>query len=105
MATISAPAGDTSDILTAPRQFDLGNHADGHGLWICNCDPTAVLTIEWSGGNAGIGRVNLSGKGDNIVIPAGDITIVTAYASNYPAGYGWLYLEPSMRAASGLTRT
>lgn len=101
---IDAANGDTADTLSDIREFRLGNHADGSAFWVCNVDAANVIHIEWSGSHAGVGAVNLTAKGDEIVIPAGDVTSVTVSASAYPSTFGWAYLDPGMRIASGQKR-
>jgi len=108
MANIDAANGDTEYVLNsaqAPFVLDLGNRADGAAVWIANIDPTAVITVEWSGSHAGTGRVNLAGQGDRITIPGGDVTRVTVTSNIYPAIIGWAYLDPGMRVETAFAET
>ena len=102
VTTIDAANGDTAYPLDAAKTFMLGHKADGRSLWVANVDATgAVVSVEWSGAVAGIGKVNLTAKGDHVTIPAGDITVVTVTASTYPATIGWAYLDPLFAIGSG----
>lgn len=105
MANVDAANGDTEYTLTGDTPFTLGNKADGSGFWLCNVDPTAVITAEWSGSHAGLGRINLSAQGDWVWIPAGDVTIVTVRSNVYPCVIGWAYTDPGMVVRSGFAET
>lgn len=109
--TQDAPDGDTAYVLTTPPTgatgfvIELGNGADGRGCWIANVDATPnQVKVEWHASHGGVGAVNLSGKGDEIVIPAGDVVRVVVTASAYPTTIGWGYLAHGMTIHSGQRR-
>ena len=65
MANVDAANGDTEYVLNsaqAPFVLSVGNKADGAGVWVANLDPSAVISVEWSGSHAGTGKVNLSAQ-------------------------------------------
>ena len=104
--TIDAPNGDTLYQLNAaqaPFVMFGGNHGDGSSAWVANLDPGgAQINVEYQGAHAGVESINLSGQGDWVEIPFGDITVVKITASSYPAIIGWAYLDPHMRVRSAL---
>ena len=109
--TIDAPDGDTAYVLTTPPTgayglvFECGNKADGEFLWIANVDATPnQVNVEWHGSNEGVGSINLSGKGDEISLPMGDIVRVIVRASAYPTTIGWAYLPARASVHSGQRR-
>ena len=109
--TIDAPDGDTAYVLTTPPTgaygfvLECGNHADGEALWIANVDAVPnQVNVEWHGSHEGVGSINLSGKGDEITLPMGDITRVIVRASAYPTTIGWAYLPARASVHSGQRR-
>jgi hypothetical protein len=109
--TADAPDGDTAYVLTAPPAgalgfvLELGNRADGDGVWIANVDATPnQVNVQWHGSREGVGSINLSGKGDEVFIPAGDIVRVIVTASAYPTTIGWAYILGRQIVHSGQRR-
>ena len=100
----SASAGDTAYVLDAALVLQLGNEATGRRLWVANVDAANQVTVETSGSIEGIKSYNLTGAGDAIIIPGGDVTLVTITASAYPTTIGWAFLAPHSDIGSGITR-
>ena len=102
MATGVSAQGDTSYSLGSALVLDGGPSADGRSLWIANVDTTPNDVIVTTSGSAEGERVFvLSGKGDEMIIPLGDIRLVTIEASAYPTLIGYAYVSPGMRIRSG----
>jgi hypothetical protein len=109
--TLDAGNGDTAYVLTTPPTgaagfvIECGNTADGEGVWIANVDPVPnQVRVTAHGAHGGTEAWNLSAKGDEVFIPAGDVTRIVVDASAYPTTIGWAYLHPRMVIHSGQRR-
>lgn len=110
-ASNDAAHGDTAYAMIAPAagnpglQLDAGNQADGTLLYVANVDPANAITLDVEGSEAGHRRINLTAKGDYIVIPCGDVVRVQVTANAYPTLVAWAYLRHGWQIGTGSVRT